>query len=123
MRWIVDGMNVIGSRPDGWWRDRDRAMAGLVRRLERWKPAEDDVTVVFERPASPPIESSVITVTHAPRAKANAADDEIVRLVRNADDPASLCVVSSDRDLVDRVRALGAAVHPAQRLRQVIDRR
>ena len=26
MRWLVDGMNVIGSRPDGWWKDRDSAM-------------------------------------------------------------------------------------------------
>lgn len=121
MRWIVDGMNVIGSRPDGWWRDRDRAMAGLVSRLQRWKPAADDVTVVFERPASPPIESSVITVTHAPRPKANAADDEIVRLLRGADDPASVCVVTSDRALIERVQALGATVFPAHRLRDVID--
>ena len=29
-RWIVDGMNVIGSRPTGWWRDRPGAMRGLV---------------------------------------------------------------------------------------------
>jgi len=30
VRWFVDGMNVIGSRPDAWWRDRDRAMLRLV---------------------------------------------------------------------------------------------
>src|SRR5690606_26288861 len=30
VRLIVDGMNVIGSRADGWWRDRDAAMARLV---------------------------------------------------------------------------------------------
>ena len=28
-RWVVDASNVIGSRPDGWWRDR----AGAARRL------------------------------------------------------------------------------------------
>ena len=123
MRWIVDGMNVIGSRPDGWWRDRDRAMAALVSRLEQWKKPGDDVTVVFERPPSPPIESSVVAVTHAPRAAANAADDEIVRLVQAADDPAGLCVATSDRMLVERVTALGASVYPAQRLRDLIDPR
>ena len=103
MRWIVDGMNVIGSRPDGWWRDRNRAMATLVERLERWADAEGyDVTVVFERPPSPPIESSVITVAHAPEAAANSADDEIVRLVHADADPAAIHVATSDRALSER---------------------
>ena len=71
MRWLVDGMNVIGTRPDGWWRDRDAAMLRLVDLLERWAAAEgEDVTVVFERPPSPPIRSTVIEVAHAPRAEA-----------------------------------------------------
>ncbi|TDC70074.1 hypothetical protein E1193_30120, partial [Micromonospora sp. KC606] len=26
---IVDGANVVGSRPDGWWRDRAGAAARL----------------------------------------------------------------------------------------------
>ena len=83
MRWFVDGMNVIGTRPDGWWRDRDAAMLRLVDLLERWAAAEgEDVTVVFERPPSPPIRSTVIEVAHAPRPKRNAADDEIVRRLR-----------------------------------------
>lgn len=126
MRWIVDGMNVIGSRPDGWWRDRGRAMATLVTQLERWKPQDEDVTVVFEHPPSPPIESSVITVTNAPEVRANranAADDEIVRLVQTSDDPAGIRVATSDRALTERVSALGASVFPAQRLRELIDPR
>jgi predicted RNA-binding protein with PIN domain len=54
VRWIVDGMNVIGTRPDGWWRDRRRAMAALVDGLERWVEAGgNDVTVVFEQPPPP----------------------------------------------------------------------
>lgn len=36
MRWLVDGMNVIGTRPDGWWRDRAGATARLRDRLVRW---------------------------------------------------------------------------------------
>ena len=48
MRWYVDGMNVIGTRPDGWWRDRDAAMTHLVDLLERWAATEgEDVVVVF----------------------------------------------------------------------------
>ena len=98
-------MNVIGSRPDGWWRDRGRAMAVLIKRLEQWAAAEGvDVTVVFERPLSPPIESSVITIAHAPAAAANSADDEIVRLVRADADPAEIRVATSDRTLSERVQ-------------------
>ena len=83
VRLLVDGMNVIGSRPDGWWRDRDAAMARLVDRLERWSAASgDDVTVVFERKPRPPIVSPLVEVAHAPKPGPNAADDEIVRRVR-----------------------------------------
>jgi predicted RNA-binding protein with PIN domain len=124
MRWIVDGMNVIGSRPDGWWRDRGRAMTKLVDRLEQWAIAEGaDVTVVFERPPSPPIESSVITVTHAPESAPNSADDEIVRLVRVDANPADIRVATSDRVLSERVEHAGASVYPAERLRNLIDPR
>ncbi|MDT5018404.1 MAG: hypothetical protein QOD39_4564 [Mycobacterium sp.] len=124
MRWIVDGMNVIGSRPDGWWRNRGRAMTELVQHLEQWASRKGDhVTVVFERPPSPPIESAVITVAHAPEAAANSADDEIVRLVQADDDPAQIRVATSDRSLSERVRAAGASVHPAERLRNLVDPR
>ena len=84
-------MNVIGTRPDGWWKDRDAAMLRLVDLLERWAAAEgEDVTVVFERPPSPPIRSTVIEVAHAPRPKRDAADDEIVRRILRAEpDPSA----------------------------------
>ncbi|HTI73447.1 MAG TPA: NYN domain-containing protein [Mycobacterium sp.] len=122
MRWIVDGMNVIGSRPDGWWRDRGRAMARLVEQLEQWAVAEGaDVTVVFERPPSPPIESAVIAVAHAPEPAPNSADDEIVRLVHADPRPDQIRVATSDRALSERVRVAGASVFPAERLRGLID--
>jgi predicted RNA-binding protein with PIN domain len=115
-------MNVIGCRPDGWWRDRRRAMAALVGRLERWATAHGaDVTVVFERPLSPPIESSAVTVAYAPKAAPNSADDEIVRLVRADAHPSNIWVATSDRALAERVRAAGASVYPAERLRNLID--
>lgn len=124
MRWIVDGMNVIGCRPDGWWRDRRAAMGALVERLERWAVGENaDVTVVFERPPSPPIDSQALTVTHAPEAAPNSADDEIVRLVTADPRPEQIRVATSDRGLADRVRAAGATVFPAERLRDMIDPR
>ena len=121
VRWIVDAMNVIGSRPDGWWKDRRGAMIALVDRLEHWASKQGDhVTVVFERPISPPIESSVVEIAHAPKAAANSADDEIVRLVQADDRPHDLTVVTSDGALADRVRNAGASVYPAATFRNLI---
>src|SRR5271167_1029345 len=82
VRWLVDGMNVIGTRPDAWWRDRHAAMVRLVDLLERWAASSGaDVTVVFEQPPSPPIRSTVVEVAYAPRPRRDSADDEIVRLL------------------------------------------
>src|SRR5919112_2331313 len=90
-RWIVDAMNVIGTRPDGWWRDRHAAMVRLVDLLERWAADEGaEVTVVFEQPPSPPIRSSVIEVAHAKRPRPNSADDEIVRMISADGDPGAV---------------------------------
>jgi predicted RNA-binding protein with PIN domain len=122
VRWLIDGMNVIGTRPDGWWRDRDGAMVRLVDLLERWAAAEgEEVTVVFERPPSPPLSSSVIEVAHAPRARPNSADDEIVRRLEAAPAATEVRVVTSDRWLGDRARALGATVVPAESFRNRLD--
>jgi predicted RNA-binding protein with PIN domain len=122
MRWLVDGMNVIGTRPDGWWRDRDGAMLRLVKMLEAWAAHEgEDVTVVFERAPSPPIRSSVIEVAHAPKPKADAADDEIVRRLKADPQPAAVRVVTSDRWLADRAWAAGATVEGAESFRVRIE--
>jgi predicted RNA-binding protein with PIN domain len=122
VQWIVDGMNVIGTRPDGWWKNRRRAMLGLVDQLERWASTEGNhVTVVFERPTSPPIHSSVIEIGHAPKAAANSADDEIVRLVLADERPHEIQVVTSDVALAHRVRDAGATAYPAASFRKLID--
>jgi predicted RNA-binding protein with PIN domain len=122
MRWLVDGMNVIGTRPDQWWKDRDAAMLRLVDMLERWAAADgEDVTVVFERKPSPPIRSTVIEIAHAPKAKANAADDEIIRRLRADPDAANVRVVTSDRWLADRATAVGASVEAAATFRSRIE--
>lgn len=122
MRWIVDGMNVIGCRPDGWWRDRHAAMVNLVDLLERWAAADgEDVTVVFEQPPRPPIRSSVVEVAHADRPRPNSADDEIVRRVRAAPNPSAIRVVTSDGVLAQQVNAAGASVYPSSTFRAEID--
>jgi predicted RNA-binding protein with PIN domain len=122
VRWLVDGMNVIGTRPDSWWKDRHAAMIRLVDVLERWAAATgEEVTVVFERPPMPPIHSTVIEVAHAPRPRRDSADDEIVRRLAADPEPATVRVVTSDLWLSDRVRAVGATVQPAAPFRAMIE--
>jgi len=122
VRWLVDGMNVIGSRPDGWWRDRAGAMARLAADLDVWAASrpDDAVAVVFDgRPraigiAPTPLER--VDVGWAPGGR-DAADDVIAARVRDDADPGSLTVVTSDRELAARVRARGASVEGARAFR------
>ena len=122
MRWLIDGMNVIGTRPDAWWKDRHAAMVELVDMLERWAAAGgEEVTVIFEQPPSPPIRSTVIEVAHAPRPRRDSADDEIVRRLLADPEPGAVRVVSSDLWLADRVHAAGATVEPSAPFRTLIE--
>ena len=122
MRFLVDGMNVIGTRPDAWWRDRHAAMVRLVDMLERWAAENGaEVTVVFEKPPSPPIRSTVIVIAHAPRPRRDSADDEIIRLLRADPEPGAVRVVTSDTFLADRAYAVGASVDPASPFRSLIE--
>jgi predicted RNA-binding protein with PIN domain len=112
MRWLIDGMNLIGSRPTGWWRDREGAMRELVVALDRFaEESGAEVAVVFDgrerelRPAR-------VEVAFASRAGRDAADDDIAARVEADPDPGSLRVVTSDAALADRVRSGGATVVP-----------
>jgi uncharacterized protein YaiI (UPF0178 family) len=122
-RWIVDGMNVVGSRPTGWWRDRTGAMRELVASLEKLaERSGDTVTVVFDGGPFELEAEGRVKVLFASRRGRDAADDDIAALVERDDDPATLSVVSSDADLARRVRAAGAAVVGAGEFRRRLDR-
>jgi predicted RNA-binding protein with PIN domain len=118
MRLLVDGMNVIGSRPDGWWRDREGAMRRLVEALaHRAVETGEEITVVLDaRPFDLGEAAAGVSVCFAPGGR-NAGDDEIVRIVERDPAPEMLHVVTSDRDLAQRVRELGANVVPAREFR------
>lgn len=116
-RTIVDGMNVIGARADGWWRDRDGAARRLLRRLQRAVDRTDDaLTLVLEGWPLPDLaegDHGAVDVRYARRRGRNAADDRIVELVAADTNPAGLRVVTSDRELAARVIALGATTERA----------
>ncbi|MFJ6198997.1 hypothetical protein [Micromonospora sp. NPDC092111] len=110
---IVDGANVVGSRPDGWWHDRAAAAARLRDRLipladhglpPELPPPVEVVLVVEGAARDVPGVAGVRTVS-AP----GSGDDTIVDLVRDTPDR-RLLVVTADRELRERVGVLGAEV-------------
>jgi predicted RNA-binding protein with PIN domain len=124
-RLLVDGMNLIGSRPDRWWNDRDGAVHRLVGELDRFAAATgEDVTVMFDRrpPDLAPGRHGAVGVAFASRRGRNAADHEIVAMVAADPDPGGYLVVTSDRKLAEQVRDLGARVEPSSRFRRWVDR-
>ena len=120
-RWLVDGSNVVGSRPDGWWRDRPAAFTRLVGSLRLLAEGGDEVTVVFDGRPAAGLEAGDhggVEVRWAERRGRDAADDAVVALVAADPHPASRVVVTSDRGLAARVEALGAPVEGAAAFRR-----
>ena len=107
---LVDAANVVGSRPNGWWRDRPGAARDLVSRVRR--SVEDGeltrpVVVVLEGQAKQGVEEGIadgVEVIHAP----GHGDDTLVAVEAGSDEPVVL--VSADRELAERVRLAGADV-------------
>jgi predicted RNA-binding protein with PIN domain len=122
VRWLVDGMNVIGSRPSGWWRDRPGAMRELVEELNAFaERSGEPVTVVLDGKPFDLEGADRVTVQFASRRGPNAADDDIATLVESDDDPADLSVATSDSDLARRVRGAGATVVGAGSFRRLLE--
>ena len=110
---LVDAANVMGSRPDGWWRDRTGAVQRLLDELQGWAAGHPgDVVVIVEGVVRGGIEEGdhgSVEIQHATRSGVDAADDRIVELVRTSGH-VSIEVVTADRELRRRVGALGAKV-------------
>lgn len=114
---IVDTANVVGSVPDGWWRDRaaaaERLRDGLRLVAERGLPGTSpplaaplEVVIVVEGAAVTVSSVPGVGVVPAP----GSGDDTIVDLVRGVATGRVCAVVTADRALQHRVRQLGAVV-------------
>jgi predicted RNA-binding protein with PIN domain len=113
---VVDGNNVIGTVPDGWWRDRPAAARRLLARLQCLHAHTGDrILLVLDLvdPELPEGEHSGVAVYYATRRGRNAADDRIRELVGELDEPA-LEVVTSDRALAADVRPAAQIVPATQ---------
>ncbi len=111
---VVDGANVVGSVPDGWWRDRPAAAARLRDALAPViaaglpeLPGPVEVVLVVEGQAKQVAATgNGVRVVGAP----GSGDDTITDLVRDAAGSRRIVVITADRGLRDRVTAHGAEV-------------
>jgi predicted RNA-binding protein with PIN domain len=104
---VVDGANVIGATPDGWWRDRAGAAQRLHARLLVADVPGDPVVLVLEGQAKagvPPGLAAHVRTVHAPR----DGDSAIVKAAREATEGgAEVTVVTADRALAARIAGVG----------------
>jgi predicted RNA-binding protein with PIN domain len=108
---VIDAMNVIGSRPDGWWRDREGATRRLVGQVDRWAELGDErVTVMLEREPRGEVGAERVEIAWAKERGPDAADREILRRLPDWLAEDEVIVVTSDRDLRAKARAGGAEV-------------
>ena len=122
MRWVIDGNNVFGSRPDGWWNDRGAAQCRFTQAVAEWcRTHGDEVVLVFDAPVTDrtaDLGGGNLTIVEAVRRGRDAADDEIVALV-DASPEVETRVVTSDRGLRGRLPA-GVEVVGAGRFAEMV---
>ncbi|AEH10871.1 MULTISPECIES: hypothetical protein [Protofrankia] len=146
--WIVDAANVIGARPDGWWRDRAGAALRLHEHLSalcqtgfeastpRAAGGEDlptEVVLVLEGPAragvaasgrpgggDPGNRAARLVVVHAPGPGDDTVVEAAVEAVRRQ--CGAVVVITADRALRGRVHAVGATTAGPGWLWALLDR-
>lgn len=107
---VVDGANVVGSRPDGWWKDRPGAARRLHEALLVADTSYDEIVLVLEGAAKAGVRAGRdghVRTVHAPR----DGDATIVGEARAAAERGDrVTVVTADRMLQARVGGAGATV-------------
>ncbi|TDU89289.1 hypothetical protein EV138_2851 [Kribbella voronezhensis] len=111
---VVDAANVVGSRPDGWWRDRPGAARRLLDKLTMLGPKLSEpveIVVVLEGAArramkdAPPLgDLRIVLADH----EGDDAIVEVVKTAATADPDRLITVVTADRALRERIEAHGA---------------
>lgn len=125
---VIDAANVVGSVPDGWWKDRSGAAERLGRRLAplisttlRCTETSGVVSAIHLV-----VEGAARGATIAPPVRAVVAagsgDDAVVATTADLVGAGSqLVVVTSDRELAGRVQSLDADIR-VEGARWLIDR-
>ena len=107
---VVDGANVVGARPDGWWKDRAGAATRLHLQLMVADVPQDRVVLVLEGAAKGgvrPGKDAHVRTVHA----RGSGDDAIVAEAKAASERGDrVFVVTADRILMGRVERYGAMI-------------
>jgi predicted RNA-binding protein with PIN domain len=106
---IVDGANVVGSRPTGWWRDRAGAAERLHRAIAEADLCYDLVVLVLEGDAKggqPVGEDGAIHTVHAEGSGDDAIVEQVCARCADGDD---VVVVTADKALRERIAAAGGS--------------
>lgn len=121
--WLIDGMNLIGSRPNRWWKDPGRAIRELISDLEdHAERTGEPITVVFDfRPKGLRVGTGRGIKVRFAEGGSQAADRMIADMVHEHPDPDTLNVVTSDRPLGQLVEAGGANVVGAGTFRRHLE--
>jgi hypothetical protein len=105
---VVDAANVVGSRPDGWWKNRAGAARRLHERLLVADTSYDEIVLVLEGAAKAGVKAGRdghVRTVHAPR-DGDATIVEQARVV--AARGSEVTVITADRFLRARVEGVGA---------------
>lgn len=107
---VVDGANVVGATPNGWWRDRAGAATKLHERLLLADTPYDEIVLVLEGKAKAglrPGKDAHVRTIHAPR----DGDSAIAKATATAVEKGhQVIVITADRMLGARAEAAGASV-------------
>jgi len=129
---IVDAANVVGSVPDGWWRDRAGVATGLVAGVAALGHA-GIAAAELDLPADTWFPEWVVVLEGEARAAGDAPGVEVVRAEASGDDTIVeqarrlvaagrlVTVVTSDRALRERVTDAGAIACGTRWLRDLLD--
>lgn len=118
---VVDAANVVGSRPDGWWKDRAGATRRLHEALMTADPSYDRLVLVVEGAAKGGVPAGRDGHVHTVHAKGSGDDTIVEQVVSARERGPRVAVVTADRALQARVQELGAvALSPTWLLDQLV---